>query len=132
MGLGKSLSCAALLHALLNHPSLMLDPGQGAKSRLIRCVLLVVPTNVLSHWEEEFDNWTGQLIPSIRLYNLGAVCKEVRAHTINAWSRNGGILLVSIRTFVSLSKSGKYNEVSTLSNVLSSRKIEYMTKSGFV
>lgn len=121
MGLGKSLSCAALLHALLNHPSLILDPTQGAKSRLIRCVLLVVPTNVLSHWEDEFDNWTGQLVPSVRLYNLGAVCKEARAHTINTWSRNGGILLVSSGTFVSLLKSGKHNAVSTSSNVLLSR-----------
>lgn len=116
MGLGKSLTCAALLHALLNHPSLVLDPAQGAKSRLIRCVLLVVPTNVLSHWEEELDTWTGQLVP-IRLYNLGAVCKEARAHTINTWSRRGGILLVSSRTFVTLSKSGKYNAVSSLSKI---------------
>lgn len=121
MGLGKSLVCVALMHALLNHPSLVLDPAQGAKSRLIHCVLLVVPTNVLSHWEEEFDNWTGQLVPSIQIYNLGAVCKEARAHIINTWSRRGGILLVSSRTFVSLSKSGKHNEVSSSSNVLSSK-----------
>lgn len=111
MGLGKSLSCIALIHALLNHPSLVLHSAQTPTSQLIRCVLLVVPTNVLAHWEEEFEKWTGELVPSIQLYNLGTVSKEAYAHTIKIWSRRGGVLLVSKGRFVSLKKSGKYNEV---------------------
>jgi hypothetical protein len=121
MGLGKSLSCCALVHALLNHPSLVRHPAEGATSRLIRCVLLVVPTNVLSHWEEEFEKWIGELVPSVQLYNLGTVCKEARAHTIKIWSGRGGILLVSKGRFVSLNKSGKYNEVSSWSSALLSK-----------
>jgi hypothetical protein len=77
---------------------------------------LVVPTNVLSHWEEEFEKWTGELVPSVQLYNLGTVGKEACAHIIKIWSRRGGILLVSKGRFVSLRKSGKYNEVSSWSS----------------
>jgi SNF2 family DNA or RNA helicase len=77
---------------------------------------LVVPTNVLSRWEEEFEKWTGELVPSVQLYNLGNIGKEACVYTIKIWSRRGGILLVSKGRFVSLKKSGKYNEVSSLSS----------------
>lgn len=131
MGLGKSLSCIALVHALLNHPSLVLRRAQHPASRLIRCILLVVPLNVLSHWEEEFEKWTGELVSSVQVYNLGAVAKEAYVHTIKIWSRRGGILLVSKGRFVSLKKSGKFNEVSSWSSALPS-KHEHTTHSDYL
>lgn len=121
MGLGKSLTCVALLHALLNHPSLVSRAPNNAasdgcvsmrNSRLIRTVLLVVPTNVLTHWENEFDNWTGQLFPSIMVSNMGTINKSSYQQTIRSWAKKGGILLVSNQLFVNLAKKDTYREVS--------------------
>lgn len=121
MGLGKSLTCISLLHALMNHPSLISsvsssdDTGHGLvrpkNRRLIRTALLVVPTNVLSHWEEEWDNWTGDLVPSVTVYNLAVVGKESRPKTVRSWMQRGGVLLVSNSLFVQLVKSEFFQKV---------------------
>lgn len=105
MGLGKSLTCISVLYSLLNHPSLVATSS-------IRTVLLVAPTNVLSHWEAEFNEWTGKLHPSISTYNLASVVASARPQIIGSWARNGGVLLVSKDTLVQLVKAEAYGAVS--------------------
>lgn len=123
MGLGKSLTYISLLHALLNHPSLVSSdsdnggtPHRGLvrsmNQPLIHTALLVVPTNVLSHWEEEFENWVGHLSPSLTVFNLAVVSKESRLRTVRSWTKKGGILLVSKDMFVQLVKVDAIREVS--------------------
>jgi SNF2 family DNA or RNA helicase len=95
MGLGKSLSCVALLHALFHHPSLK---SSGATRRLVHTVLLVVPVNTLANWENEFDKWTGSMRNArLEVCNLVNVLDRRRA--IERWGKNGGILLVTDQTF---------------------------------
>lgn len=103
MGLGKSLTCISLLHALLNHPSLVSRTSEK-RQRPIRTVLLIVPTNVLSHWNAEIDQWTGQLASTIPVFNLGTLHTTARPYEIKQWKQKGGILLVSLHTFSSLVK----------------------------
>ena len=112
MGLGKSLTCISLLYTLLNHPSLISSRTRGATSRSIRTVLLVAPTNVISHWEAEFNEWTGKLEPSISTYNLGAVLASARPQIIGSWARKGGVLLVTKDTLVQLVKDEACGMVS--------------------
>ena len=97
MGLGKSLTCIALLHALMHN-------------RLLRRVLLVAPTNVISHWENEVDKWTGQLPSPISVLTLGSVQKGARQQEVNRWQRRGGIVLVSNYAFVALTKIDNFAE----------------------
>lgn len=52
MGLGKSLSTIALLHAVMRHPSLVDNENNR---RLIRTVLLVAPKNTIVNWEKGKD-----------------------------------------------------------------------------
>jgi len=120
MGLGKSLTCIALLHAMLNHPNLeskasnIASPGLGVatrrNSRLIWTALLVVPTNVIAHWSEEFDQWTGHLSPSIPVHNLATISTGSRQKTVMSWTRNGGVLVVSSTLFAQLVKFDFYRK----------------------
>lgn len=124
MGLGKSLTSIALLHSLLTHPNLLVEtdnsttaePTRGLarpkSRRLLRTVLLIVPTNVISHWEEEWNCWTGSLVPSVLLFNLASVSKESRPRTVRTWIEKGGVLLVSNSLFVQVIKSKFFSQVS--------------------
>lgn len=95
MGLGKSLTCISLLHALLS-------------KRLIKTVLLVTPTNVLAHWQNEIDQWTGNLHSPINMVNIGAMQLSARRQEIHRWKQRGGVLLVSNSMFVVLVKNAEY------------------------
>jgi SNF2 family DNA or RNA helicase len=95
MGLGKSLSCVALLHALFHHPSLK---SSGTTRRLVHTVLLIVPVNTLANWENEFEKWTGSL-RNARLEVCNLVNVVDRRRAIERWGENGGILLVTDHTF---------------------------------
>jgi SNF2 family DNA or RNA helicase len=84
MGLGKSLSCVALLHALFHHPSLK---SSGTTRRLVHTVLLVVPVNTLANWENEFDKWTGSMRNArLEVCNLVNVLDRRRA--IERWGNS--------------------------------------------
>lgn len=52
MGLGKTLQVIALIHTLFRNP----------KTTKVKNVLLVVPANVLSNWECEFEKWIGEKV----------------------------------------------------------------------
>lgn len=93
MGLGKSLSCVALLHTLFFHPDLRKQDGQ----QVIHTAILVVPVNTIANWENEFIKWTHQLSSSIRVYNLSNSTK--RRATILKWAAYGGVLLTSDALF---------------------------------
>jgi hypothetical protein len=59
---------------------------------------------VLSHWNAEIDQWTGQLASTIPVFNLGTLHTTARPYEIKQWKQKGGILLVSLHTFSSLVK----------------------------
>lgn len=102
MGLGKSFTCISIIHAMMKHPALVSSgPCGGKSSRAIRRVLFVVPTNVLSHWQDEIEKWTGRLASNIRLYKMHE--KFARKVNLKSWSRLDGILLMSNRIFQILS-----------------------------
>jgi SNF2 family DNA or RNA helicase len=102
MGLGKTFSCISLLHCILNNP--VLASTSRWKQKPIRTVLIVVPVNTIANWEAEFDNWTGNLHPSVRVINLGSVEKSARRRNIRKWTTKGGILLISDKTFLRAAK----------------------------
>lgn len=101
MGLGKTLTCISLLHCILNNP--LLTSTTGPKPA-IRTALIVVPVNTIANWDAEFEMWTGSLHPSIRVINLGAVEATARRRNIRSWMSKGGVLLISDKTFLRVSK----------------------------
>lgn len=97
MGLGKSLSCVALLHALMQQPSLEDSTKQRGK---IHKVLLVVPVNTIANWENEFNKWTSDLKYRPSVVNLGDANHKVsRLKFIQRWDERGGILLTTESIF---------------------------------
>jgi SNF2 family DNA or RNA helicase len=96
MGLGKSLSCVALIHTLFYHPVLT-----ASYQNKIQTVILVVPVNTLVNWENEVDKWTKD-IGRLRIINLAERTNRERA--IEEWDEQGGILLTSDALFRSVIK----------------------------
>jgi SNF2 family DNA or RNA helicase len=104
--LGKTFTAIAVLHAVLTQPSMV---SKESNQGLLRHVLLVVPVNTLANWEQEFEKWTGDLVPSITVHNLSSSDLNARGSVISRWRRRGGVLLVSDRMY-SLLSSGKSNK----------------------
>ena len=62
----------------------------------------------------EFDIWQKDLHVPIQVTNLGHVGPEGRAKSIQYWLRIGGVLLISDRIFVALSKQDLQPDVLVL------------------
>jgi hypothetical protein len=101
MGLGKSLACVSLLHAIMLQPSLV-DTNTNRGS--IHKVLLVVPVNTLSNWENEFEKWTKGMNRKINITNISSGDKYSRKRQVKSWSNMGGILLSSDALFRNMVK----------------------------
>ena len=107
MGLGKSLTTIATLHAALTCES-MLSKEQSKKSSkqtkhqkyLLQTVLLVAPANTLTNWVDEVKKWTGGLDTRLEITNLGAVTAGSRPKAIREWKREGGIMVLSDSMFI--------------------------------
>jgi hypothetical protein len=101
MGLGKSLACVSLLHAIMLQPSLV-DTNTNRGN--IHKVLLVVPVNTLSNWENEFEKWTKGMNKKINITNISSGDKYSRKRQVKSWSNMGGILLSSDALFRNMVK----------------------------
>mmetsp|Transcript_24535 Transcript_24535/g.67732 ORF Transcript_24535/g.67732 Transcript_24535/m.67732 type:complete len:1132 (+) Transcript_24535:802-4197(+) len=96
MGLGKSLSCIALLHTIMFQPSLI-NPMTGRGT--ICKTVLVVPVNTLVNWENEFGKWTKTLRNKLNIFNISRSAMLRRDAMAQCWSNEGGILLTSDAMF---------------------------------
>ncbi|CAB9508961.1 ISWI chromatin-remodeling complex ATPase ISW2 [Seminavis robusta] len=101
MGLGKSLTTIALLHTLLNHPSLI---DQKMRRGMVHTAMLIVPKNTVESWKFECRKWTGNLKPSLLLFVLNDHGKLSRPHIVNQWAQRGGVLVVTKDIFANSSK----------------------------
>jgi hypothetical protein len=105
--IGKSLTCIALLHAVLNIPSMVCEKSRRP---LLKSVILVVPVNTVANWENEFRKWNDHLDPSIRVSNLTDVNRDARPTAIRGWENRGGVLLLSDSLFTRLMGKAEYKE----------------------
>jgi len=96
LALGKSFTAIALLHSVMTCPALV--SGSTGKPRF-RNVLLVVPTNVLTNWEDEIITWTGSLKTPLRVCNLGKFHQSHRLGEVKKWGNEGGVLIVGEALF---------------------------------
>ena len=98
MGLGKSLIALSCLHTVMTQPCL-------PHGRSIKSVLMLVPTNTISNWENELHKWTAGLERRIRMFNIGKVSSHYRKSELIRWKEDGGILLMNEKLFLANNQS---------------------------
>lgn len=98
MGTGKSLLTITLLHSVMTQPCLL-------NGKSIKSVLMLVPTNTLSNWENELYKWTAGLKRRIRMFNVGKVSSHYRKAELKIWKEEGGILLMNEKLFLNKNQS---------------------------
>jgi len=108
MGLGKSLSCISLLHAIMLQPSLI-DSRTG-RGRIHK-VLLVVPVNTIANWEIEFNKWTKGMRKRLIIFNVSDAETHARHGVVEKWSDWGGVLLTSDALFRNMVKIEKIEKL---------------------
>ena len=81
---------------MMNHPSMQ---SAATGKPLVKKVLLIVPINTIANWENEFDNWLREEKRQIVVYNFSDVDAKARDKRVQQWSDQGGVLLISERTF---------------------------------
>jgi len=82
MGLGKTVQTSAYLHGAFH-------------SELVRCVLLIVPVSMMSHWANELNSWCE--LPSgyrVKKYH-SSLSEKRRQENLDYIARKGGILVTS-------------------------------------
>ena len=92
---GKTLQAIALLHTVMNDPSMKKKDGDP----LVKTALLIVPVNTIMNWEHEFDHWLRKESDQQIVYNLHSVEANSRELHIARWADRGGFLLISEMTF---------------------------------
>ena len=105
MGLGKSLCAIALIHTVLTSQAM---PHTRKGVPIINTVLVIVPSNVLVNWSNEFDKWTGKLshplvVDSINNHN-SLLAQE---NAIDRWHTRGGVFILTEGKLQSLLKRQK-------------------------
>lgn len=92
MGLGKTLSCIALVHTLLTN----------AETNVKR-VIILSPVNALLNWIKEFQVWLEQCRDGIAIYDIiNDTTPKSRLKTISQWHKMGGVLVTGYQMFVNL------------------------------
>merc|ERR1719474_1350929 len=82
MGLGKTVQMSAYLHGAFH-------------SKIARCVLLIVPVSMISHWTKELESWCP--LPSgyrIKKYH-SSISEKRRQENLEYIARRGGVLITS-------------------------------------
>ncbi|KAM4665157.1 DNA excision repair protein ERCC-6-like [Discoglossus pictus] len=91
MGLGKTIQIIAFLSGMFD-------------SELIRCVLLIMPTTLISNWIKEFAKWT----PGMRVSEFHGTSKKERASNLERIQRKSGILITTYQMLIN-----NWQQVST-------------------
>ncbi|XP_061454864.1 DNA excision repair protein ERCC-6-like isoform X2 [Rhineura floridana] len=78
MGLGKTIQIIAFLSGMFD-------------AELVRSVLLIMPTTLVSNWIKEFAKWT----PGLRVKVFHGTCKAERSRNLERIQRRNGVLLTT-------------------------------------
>ena len=88
MGLGKTLQVVSFVHTVLK-----------AECLPFRTVLVIVPTNTILNWVNEFEVW----IPESERLNVVEISQEKdekqRSKTMSKWYQTGGVLIIGYQMF---------------------------------
>ncbi|XP_051847013.1 DNA excision repair protein ERCC-6-like [Antechinus flavipes] len=83
MGLGKTVQILAFLSAMFD-------------AELVRFVLLIMPTSLISTWTKEFDKWT----PGMRVATFHGSSKNERIRNLNRIQRKNGVAVTTYQMLV--------------------------------
>jgi SNF2 family DNA or RNA helicase len=112
MGLGKTLSTIALIHTVMTHHSM---PVLKDGTSVINKVLVVVPSNTISNWMDEFKKWTGHLTPPLvvdSVLNHSSTLATGRA--VERWDAKGGIFVMTDGKLLALFNKGRIGQPDLL------------------
>ena len=88
MGLGKSLQVVSFLHTLLKESSLP-----------FRTALIIVPTNTILNWVNEFEIW----LPESERLHVVEISQEKdekhRSKVLSKWYQTGGVMIIGYQMF---------------------------------
>lgn len=108
MGLGKTFTAIATLYTALTNPALI---NKETQQHLLRTVLLVVPVNTLTNWEQEVDKWVGELSYPLLVHNFSFAETSRRKRVIRQWNKKGGILLLGSNMCTRLMKDDSFKDL---------------------
>ncbi|CAH2315626.1 DNA excision repair ERCC-6-like, partial [Pelobates cultripes] len=91
MGLGKTIQIIAFLSGMFD-------------AELVKCVLLIMPTTLISNWIREFEKWT----PGMRFHEFHGTSKKERIIKLEKIQRKGGILITTYQMLIN-----NWQQVST-------------------
>ncbi|XP_053554965.1 DNA excision repair protein ERCC-6-like [Bombina bombina] len=83
MGLGKTIQIITFLSGMFD-------------SELIKYVLLIMPTTLISNWMKEFAKWT----PGMRVREFHGTSKKERANNLEVIQRKSGILITTYQMLI--------------------------------
>ncbi|XP_075040678.1 DNA excision repair protein ERCC-6-like [Mixophyes fleayi] len=83
MGLGKTIQVIAFLSGMFD-------------SEFANCVLLIMPTTLISNWVKEFEKWT----PGMRVNEFHGTSKKERSRNLEKIQRNGGVLITTYQMLI--------------------------------
>ncbi|XP_043845436.1 DNA excision repair protein ERCC-6-like [Dromiciops gliroides] len=83
MGLGKTIQIIAFLSAMFD-------------AELVRCVLLIMPTSLISTWTKEFAKWT----PGMRVATFHGSSKNERTRNLNRIQRKNGVAITTYQMLI--------------------------------
>ncbi|XP_053328889.1 DNA excision repair protein ERCC-6-like [Spea bombifrons] len=83
MGLGKTIQVIAFLSGMFD-------------AELIKCVLLIMPTTLISNWVREFEKWT----PGMRVNEFHGTSKKERTRDLEKIQRKGGIIITTYQMLI--------------------------------
>ena len=104
MGLGKTLQSIVLLHTLLTHPR-----------KFMKHIIVCVPVNTLTNWQNEFDRWVlrDKSVPKFYIFCINNSTRvDLRKSVVMQWKEHGGVLLLALDSFVSLVTKKSTSETS--------------------
>ncbi|XP_074159190.1 LOW QUALITY PROTEIN: DNA excision repair protein ERCC-6-like [Sminthopsis crassicaudata] len=83
MGLGKTVQILAFLSAMFD-------------AELVRFVLLIIPTSLISTWTKELDKWT----PGMRVATFHGSSKSERTRSLNRIQRKNGVAVTTYQMLI--------------------------------
>uniref|UniRef100_H2ZZX2 DNA excision repair protein ERCC-6-like n=1 Tax=Latimeria chalumnae TaxID=7897 RepID=H2ZZX2_LATCH len=84
MGLGKTIQVIAFLSGMFD-------------ASLVKAILLVMPTTLITNWCNEFDKWT----PGMRFKVFHGINKNDRTRSLESIQRRGGVIITTYQMLIS-------------------------------